>query len=201
MANEDILTADALTMEQQWTLPDRGKVGIIFLIITESALFSMFVAAYLIYTGKSIVGPYPKDVLEIPIIATICLLSSSLTVYLAEHALAKSELGRFKFWWIVTICLGLEFLVATGLEWKKLIYEDHLTISTNLFGTTFYSLVGLHASHVTVGMIFLLVVLAVTLKGFPIQTQFRRVLFLSWYWHFVDAVWVIVFTVVYVIGR
>lgn len=201
MANEDILTADALTMERQWTLPDRGKVGIIFLIITESALFSMFVAAYLIYTGKSIVGPYPKDVLEIPIIATICLLSSSLTVYLAEHALAKNALGRFKFWWIVTICLGLEFLVATGLEWKKLIYEDHLTISTNLFGTTFYSLVGLHASHVTVGMIFLLVVLAVTLKGFPIQTQFRRVLFLSWYWHFVDAVWVIVFTVVYILGR
>jgi cytochrome c oxidase subunit 3/cytochrome o ubiquinol oxidase subunit 3 len=201
MANEDILTADALTMERRWTLPDRGKVGIIFLIITESALFSMFVAAYLIYIGKSIVGPYPKDVLEIPIVATICLLSSSLTVYFAEHALAKNELGRFKFWWIVTICLGLEFLVATGLEWKKLIYEDHLTISTNLFGTTFYSLVGLHASHVTVGMIFLLVVLAVTLMGFPIQTQFRRVLFLSWYWHFVDAVWVIVFTVVYIIGR
>jgi cytochrome c oxidase subunit 3/cytochrome o ubiquinol oxidase subunit 3 len=201
MANEEILSADALTMERQWTLPDRGKVGIIFLIITESALFSMFVAAYLIYIGKSIVGPYPKDVLEIPIVATICLLSSSLTVYLAEHALAKNELGRFKFWWIVTICLGLEFLVATGLEWKKLIYEDHLTISTNLFGTTFYSLVGLHASHVTVGMIFLLVVLAVTLMGFPIQTQFRRVLFLSWYWHFVDAVWVIVFTVVYIIGR
>lgn len=201
MANEDVLTADALAMEQRWTLPDRGKVGIIFLIITESALFAMFVAAYLIYIGKSIVGPYPKDVLEIPIIATICLLSSSLTVYLAEHALAKNELGQFKFWWIVTICLGLEFLVATGLEWKKLIYEDHLTISTNLFGTTFYSLVGLHASHVTVGMIFLLIVLTVTLMGFPIQTQFRRVLFLSWYWHFVDAVWVIVFTVVYIIGR
>lgn len=201
MANQEIVTADALTMEREWTLPDRGKVGIIFLIITESALFAMFVAAYLIYIGKSIVGPYPKDVLDIPIIATICLLSSSLTVYLAEHALAKNELGRFKFWWIVTICLGLEFLVATGLEWKKLIYEDHLTISTNLFGTTFYSLVGLHASHVTVGMIFLLIVLTVTLMGFPIQTQFRRVLFLSWYWHFVDAVWVIVFTVVYIIGR
>ena len=201
MANDEIVTADALTLEHSWTLPDRGKVGIIFLIITESALFSMFVAAYLIYTGKSIVGPYPRDVLEIPIIATICLLSSSLTVYLAEHALAQNALGRFKFWWIVTICLGLEFLAATGLEWKKLIYQDHLTISTNLFGTTFYSLVGLHASHVTVGMIFLLVVLAVTLMGFPIQTQFRRVLFLSWYWHFVDAVWVIVFTVVYIIGR
>ncbi|HSU58720.1 MAG TPA: heme-copper oxidase subunit III [Bryobacteraceae bacterium] len=201
MAENNELTADALTLEQHWAPPDRGKVGIIFLIVTETALFTIFVAAYLVYIGKSLVGPYPKDVLEIPIIATICLLSSSLTVYLAEHALSKNELGRFKFWWIVTICLGLEFLVATGLEWKKLIYEDHLTISTNLFGSTFYSLVGLHASHVTVGMIFLLIVLVVTLMGFPIQTQFRRVLFLSWYWHFVDAVWVVVFTVVYIVGR
>lgn len=201
MYEENILAADALTLEQNWTVPDRGKVGIIFLIITESSLFAIFVVTYLVYIGKSLVGPYPKDVLEIPIIATICLLSSSLTVYLAEHALRKGELGRFKLWWIITICLGLEFLVATGLEWKKLIYEDHLTISTNLFGSTFYALVGLHASHVTVGMIFLLIVLAVTLKGFPIQTQFRRVLFLSWYWHFVDAVWVIVFTVVYIVGR
>jgi cytochrome c oxidase subunit III len=107
----------------------------------------------------------------------------------------------FKLWWIATIALGLEFLTATGIEWHKLIYKDHLTIATNLFGTTYYSLVGLHASHVIVGMVFLLLVMAVTLGGFPIHTQFRRVRFLSWYWHFVDAVWVVVFTVVYVVGR
>jgi cytochrome c oxidase subunit 3/cytochrome o ubiquinol oxidase subunit 3 len=76
-----------------------------------------------------------------------------------------------------------------------------MTISTNLFGSTFYSLVGLHASHVIVGLTFLCVVLAAALRQFRIQTQLRRVLFLSWYWHFVDAVWVIVFTVVYIIGR
>ncbi|MBV8071993.1 MAG: cytochrome c oxidase subunit 3, partial [Acidobacteriaceae bacterium] len=106
----------------------------------------------------------------------------------------------FRIWWLVTIVLGLYFLFDTGMEWKKLIYVDHLTISTNLFGTTFYSLVGLHASHVTVGMIFLLLVIGVNLLGFPIETQKRRVKFLSWYWHFVDAVWVIVFTVVYIIS-
>ncbi|MBV8807469.1 MAG: heme-copper oxidase subunit III [Acidobacteriaceae bacterium] len=201
MAEENVLTAGALTLEQDWKMPDRGTVGIIFLIITETALFSIFVAAYLIYIGKSLVGPYPKDVLELPILATICLLSSSGTIVFAEHALEKGHLGQFKLWWIVTICLGLEFLTATGLEWRKLIVHDHLTISTNLFGTTFYSLVGLHASHVTVGMVFLLLVLAVTLFRFPIETQKRRVKFLSWYWHFVDAVWVVVFTVVYIIGR
>jgi len=189
------------SLERQWRLPDRGTIGIIFLIITETALFSMFVVTYLLYMGKSLNGPYPKDVLAIPIVATICLWSSSLTIVLAEHALKKNQIGRFKLWWIVTICLGLEFLAATGVEWHDLIYRDHLTIATNLFGTTFYSLVGLHATHVIVGMTFLLLVLGITLLGFPIHTQLRRVLFLSWYWHFVDAVWVVVFIVVYIIGR
>ncbi len=201
MAAGNLVPTDALSMERQWTLPDRGTVGIIFLIVTETALFTIFVATYLIYIGKSVTGPYPKDVLELPILATICLLSSSGTVVFAEHALKRNELGRFKLWWLITILLGAYFLFATGMEWKKLISEDHLTISTNLFGTTFYSLVGLHASHVIVGLTFLSIVFWVTLRGFPIQTQLRRVIFLSWYWHFVDAVWVVVFTVVYIIGR
>ncbi len=87
------------------------------------------------------------------------------------------------------------------MEWYHLIYKEGLTISTNLFGTTYYSLVGLHASHVVVGLFFLLLVMLVSLMGFPIQHQERRVKFLSWYWHFVDAIWVVVFTVVYIIGR
>jgi cytochrome c oxidase subunit III len=201
MAASTVLPRGPAALESEWKTPDRGKVGVIFLILTESALFSIFVLVYLVYIGKSLNGPYPKDVLDIPIVATICLLSSSLTIVFAEHALKKSALGRFKLWWVVTILLGAIFLTYTGLEWHHLIYHDHLTISTNLFGTTFYSLVGLHASHVIVGMTFLLLVLFVTLLGFPIHTQLRRVLFLSWYWHFVDAVWVIVFTVVYIIGR
>jgi cytochrome c oxidase subunit 3/cytochrome o ubiquinol oxidase subunit 3 len=200
MATDHALTADALQMEREWKLPDRGTVGIIFLIVTESALFLMFVAVYLVYIGKSLNGPYPKDVLELPILASICLLSSSATIVVAEKALARHNLTQFKLWWLVTILLGAYFLWATGVEWRKLIYEDHLTISTNLFGTTFYSLVGLHASHVIVGLVFLSIVFLTTMLGFPIQTQERRVKFLSWYWHFVDGVWVIVFTVVYIIG-
>ena len=188
-------------VEAEWKLPDRGTVGIIFLIITESALFTIFVVAYLVYAGKSLAGPFPKDVLELPVLASICLLSSSLTIVLAEHALAHNHLGAFKAWWFLTICLGLEFLVSTGLEWRKLIFEDHLTVAANLFGSSYYSLVGLHASHVIVGLCFLILTMLVTLSGFPIQTQIRRVKFLSWYWHFVDAIWVVVFLVVYVFGR
>jgi cytochrome c oxidase subunit III len=197
----ETLKSDALTLEQGWHTPDRGAVGVAFLIITESVLFTIFVVAYLVYIGKSLNGPMPKDVLDLPVLATICLLSSSLTIVLAEHALKKGHVAVFKLWWIATIALGLEFLAATGIEWHKLIYKDHLTIATNLFGTSYYALVGLHATHVIVGMVFLLLVMAVTLAGFPIHTQFRRVRFLSWYWHFVDAVWIVVFTVVYVVGR
>lgn len=197
----DALTGNALQLEREWKSPDRGVVGIAMLIVTETALFLIFVAVYLVYIGRSVTGPYPKDVLEIPIFATICLWTSSLTVWLAEHSLVKGLMGRFKLWLAATVLLGLEFLTATALEWKDLIVEHHLTISTNLFGSTFYSLVGLHASHVIVGLFFLITVLVVSLRGFPMTTQTRRFIFLSWYWHFVDGIWVVVFSVVYIIGR
>lgn len=200
-AMDQSLTTDPHTLNAEWKMPDRGTIGIIFLILAETALFAMFVAAYIIYIGKSVTGPFPKDVLTVPVFSSICLLSSSLTVYMAEHSLVKGHIGQFKLWMLVTIALGLEFLTATVLEWRELIFERHLTISTNLFGSTYYSLVGLHASHVIVGLIFLITTLVVSLLGFPIATQTRRVIFLSWYWHFVDAVWVVVFTVVYIIGR
>jgi cytochrome c oxidase subunit III len=201
MASFDATVADARELGRSWSLPDRGAVGIALLIITESALFAIFVAVYIVYIGKSLSGPTPKEVLELPIFSTICLWSSSLTIYFAEHALKHNHLTKFKLWWAATILLGAEFLAATAFEWYKLIYHDNLSINTNQFGATFYSLVGLHASHVIVGLCFLLFVLIVTLRGFPIHTQLRRVIFLSWYWHFVDAIWVVVFTVVYLIGR
>ena len=191
----------AQPVETKWKLPDRGTVGILSLILTEISLFSIFVIAYLFYIGKSLTGPFPKDVLEFPVLATVCLLSSSGTIVFAEHALKHRKMTLFKLWWAATIVLGLVFLYETGVEWRDLIYDKHLTIATNVFGSTFYSLVGLHATHVIVGITFLLLVFIVTMRGFPIHTQIRRVTFLSWYWHFVDAVWVVVFTVVYIVGR
>jgi cytochrome c oxidase subunit 3/cytochrome o ubiquinol oxidase subunit 3 len=182
-------------------LLDRGRVAVICLIVTEVAIFTIFVTAYVFYIGKSITGPYPKDVLTLPIWATVCLLSSSITVELAVRGLHAKALGRFKLWLGVTILLGLEFLRNTGVEWYKLINEDHLTISGNLFGTTYYSLVGLHASHVVIGLTLLLLFLILGLTGAALQIHVRRFELLSWYWHFVDAVWVVVFTVVYLIGR
>ena len=185
----------------EWQPPSKRAVGMACLIATESALFSVFVIAYLFYVGKSLNGPYPRDVLEIPILASVCLLSSSLTIVLAERALHHDRLGQFKLWWAVTIALALEFLGATAYEWYTLIVHDHFTLTTNLFGTTYYSLVGLHASHVIVGLVLLVTVLVFAVLGHAIRPHEERIKMISWYWHFVDAVWVVVFIVVYVVGR
>ena len=184
-----------------WKLPYRGKVGMACLILAESAMFTIFVVAYLFYVGKSLSGPTPREVLETPIFYTVCLLSSSLTVHFAGKLLERGRRGAFLLLWVLTIVLGALFLYGTGQEWHRLIYEHGLTISTNLFGTTYYSLVGLHAFHVTAGLIMLSIVLFFGLAGRVGPEQSARVDVLSLYWHFVDAVWVVVFTVVYVLGR
>jgi cytochrome c oxidase subunit III len=184
-----------------WKLPYRGQVGMACLIIAESAIFTIFVVAYLYYTGKSLAGPTPREVLETPIFFTICLLSSSATIHLASKFLERGKRGAFLALWFLTIVLGALFMYGTAREWHRLIYEHGLTISTNLFGTTYYSLVGLHATHVTVGLLMLTIVLLFGLAGRVGREQSARIDVLSMYWHFVDAVWVVVFTVVYVLGR
>src|ERR1700757_4636779 len=183
------------------SLPYRGNVGMASLIFAESAIFTIFVVAYLFYTGKSLTGPTPREVLETPIFFTICLLSSSLTIHYAGKFLARGERSGFLSLWSLTILLGGLFLFGTGQEWHRLIYEHGLTISTNLFGTTYYSLVGLHAFHVTAGLIMLTIVAICAFAGRVGREHSRRIDVLSMYWHFVDAVWVVVFTVVYILGR
>jgi cytochrome c oxidase subunit III len=179
----------------------RGRAGVIGFIVAETSLFAVFVVAYLFYIGKSLTGPYPKEVLDLPVAGTVCLLSSSITVALATRALAAGRVARAGAWLSVTIALGLAFLGGTAREWHRLIFERGLTIGTNLFGTTFYPLVGLHASHVILGLILLSLCLVFACSGALKATHAERVELVSWYWHFVDGVWVVVFSVVYVIGR
>jgi cytochrome c oxidase subunit III len=187
--------------EAEWKLPDKGMVGMISMIIAESAIFIIFVVAYIYYIGKSISGPTPKQVLEIPYLATIALLSSSFTAHAAVSALRKSRVGACAGWLAGTVVLALIFLVYTAIEWHELIFHYGLTIRTNLFGTTFYSLVGLHATHVVVGLIMLTIALIAALRKAINEHHAERLEILSLYWHFVDAVWVVVLLVVYILGR
>jgi cytochrome c oxidase subunit III len=199
-----VATGHTLTLPAEsahWVLPSRRKVGVISLIVTETALFTIFAVAYLFYIGKSLSGPYPAELLEPPILATICLLSSSATIMRAERAFRNEANGSFTSWWLITIILALVFLGWTALEWRRLIYEHNLTIGTNLFGTSFYSLVGLHATHVIAGLILLTLVFVLSLRGLVTKVYSEHIEMISWYWHFVDGVWVVVFTVVYIIGR
>src|SRR5262245_2867909 len=122
-------------------------------LASEAAFFSTLVVGYIVYLGKSIVGPTPREVLSLRlvIITTACLLFSSYTVHRAERAL-RAGAGGFARWWVATVALGVAFLAGTAYEWYRLIVNHGLTLGTNLFGTTFYTLVGFHAAHVTAGV-------------------------------------------------
>jgi cytochrome c oxidase subunit 3 len=203
-SGESTMNAASTTIAEQRSVvsrPARGRVGMFGLIAAEAAIFTIFVVAYLFYVGKSLTGPMSKEVLSVPIFYTICLLSSSLTIHMAAKALRRGNIRGFGAWWFATIALGAAFIYGTATEWHRLIYHDGLTISTNLFGTTYYSLVGLHGFHVVVGLMSLSIVMALTLVGNVRSEHAERVDVLSLYWHFVDAMWVVVLTVVYLIGR
>ena len=187
--------------DDPWELPYRGSVGMWCLITAESSMFLIFVVAYIFYMGKSLSGPTPKEVLHLPVFDTICLLSSSITIHLSVNGLKKNSQMVFIGSLAGTVLLGLIFLLGTAKEFTDLIYKHNFTISTSLFGTTFYSLVGLHAAHVAIGLLMLSVVLVLGLFGKVRQEQLNHFHSLSMYWHFVDAVWVVVLTVVYIVGR
>jgi cytochrome c oxidase subunit III len=179
---------------QQW--------GMLSFLLSEVAFFCTLIVAYVAFLGQDQFGPTPA-VLSLPLVigTTICLLSSSGTIHIAEKRLRAGSPVGFLLWWTATIALGAVFLAGTAYEWHGLISEHHLTIGRNLFGTTYYTLVGFHALHVTVGLLAMLISLALAVRGAISARNHTGVELVSWYWHFVDVVWVVVFTVVYLVGR
>lgn len=176
--------------------------GMLAFLFSEVAFFSTLVVAYIAFIHADEIGPTPA-VLSLPLVigTTICLLSSSLTIHQAERRLRSGFQTAFLAWLAATIILGAAFLAGTAYEWRQLIFHDGLTISRNLFGTTFYTLVGFHALHVTGGLIAMSIVLALGLRGRVSAANHLGAEMVGWYWHFVDGVWIVVFTVVYLIGR
>jgi cytochrome c oxidase subunit 3/cytochrome o ubiquinol oxidase subunit 3 len=183
-----------------WELPSAGKVGMWGLIAAESAIFVIFIVAYAFYIGKSASGP-TTAILHPPIFLSVCLLGSSGTMELAVRALRRGSARAFGRWWVLTLVLAATFLGGTLFEWRHLIVDEGLTISTNLFGTTYYSLVGLHAFHVFVGMTLMAIVAIFFGLRRVTRAHTSKLEVVSLYWHFVDVVWIAVFTLVYVVGR
>lgn len=184
------------------TLPP-AMWGTIAFLVSEGAFFAALIVAYITFLNRDTTGPTPGEVLSLSLVlgTTACLLSSSFTIHAAEKALRRGTIGGFKRWWAATIALGVIFLAGTAYEWAGLIRDDGLTISTNLFGTTFYTLVGFHAFHVTAGVIAMLTILGLAMRNQITARHEGAVGPVSLYWHFVDGVWIVVFLVVYVIGR
>jgi cytochrome c oxidase subunit 3/cytochrome o ubiquinol oxidase subunit 3 len=180
------------------------KVGMLTFLASEVAFFGTLIMAYVFFLRQTTQGePNPSQVFRMPLVlaASACLFSSSATIFLAERSLLRNALRAFLGWWGLTIGLGAAFLVGTALEWNELIGTWGLTMSRNLFGTTYFTLVGFHALHVTIGVIMMSVVLGLARWRHISARNHDSVEAVSWYWHFVDGVWVVVFTLVYVVGR
>jgi cytochrome c oxidase subunit 3/cytochrome o ubiquinol oxidase subunit 3 len=189
------ITPERTLSAQQW--------GMVAFLVSEVAFFSTLIATYVTFMGKDVVGPTPAEALSLPlvIVTTICLLSSSAVIHFAEQALHRGEQRSFCLLWGATIALGIAFLLGTAYEWHELITKHDLTISRNLFGTTYYTLVGFHGLHVTAGVVTMLIVFGLALRRQVSQQNPTGVQLVAWYWHFVDAVWIVVFLVVYVASR
>ena len=183
--------------------PDFHKVGMVCFLCSEAAFFGTLLTAYATYLGKSLVGPYPAVALGywIPAANTLFLVGSSVTVALAAGAFARGRQRGFLFWLGVTFALGFLFLCGTAYEWTDLIGRQGLTLQRNLFGTTFFTLIGFHAGHVTLGLLIMLILGGLVLARRLEAGRSESVELFSWYWHFVDAVWVTIIVLVYVVGR
>ena len=180
-----------------------GQWGLLSFLVSEVALFGTLIVTYVFYMGKDVVGPTPAEALSLGLVVctTACLLASSAAIYVAEGRLERGNQAGVLRWWLTTLVLGAAFLGGTAFEWHELIDRHQLTISRNLFGTTYYTLVGLHALHVTAGVTVMLIVLGLALGRQVTSANRAGVGLVSWYWHFVDGVWLVVFAVVYLIGR
>ncbi|MBI4336435.1 MAG: cytochrome c oxidase subunit 3 [Chloroflexi bacterium] len=168
---------------------------------SECMFFGSLIATYLVYGGKSLVGPYPKDVLNIPVtsVSTFVLLMSSLMMVLALAAIQRGDVRAMRVWLLATAVLGITFLGFQAFEFRTFVLEG-LTPRTNLFGTTFFTLTGFHGAHVMVGVIWLLSLVGYSLRGGLARESSLNVELAGLYWHFVDVVWIVIFTVVYLLG-
>ena len=182
---------------------DNRKMMIWVFLGSECMFFGSLIATYLIYFGRSLSGP-GLEILDIPTtsVSTFVLLMSSFMMVMAYSSIAKGDVKKFRVWIMCTAILGATFLGFQYYEFTEFAHHYHLTPQTNLFGTTFFTLTGFHGAHVTVGVIWL-----VTLFGYSfyrkedlIRDDALNVDFLALYWHFVDVVWIVIFTVVYLIG-
>ena len=184
---------------QSTSVPTR-KVGFWTFIASECLFFGTLISTYMVYKGASVTGPYPEEVLNIPLtsVSTFVLLMSSLAMVLALDGVTKGNKKLTVGWLIAVILLGLVFLGFQAYEFTHFVHEG-LTIQRNVFGSAFFVLTGFHGVHVSVGVIWLTCLLILALRDKLPPERSLVVEIAGLYWHFVDIVWIAIFTLIYLI--
>ena len=179
---------------------DNRKLLMWLFLASDCLFFGSFIAAYLLYRGRSVVGPYPEDLFDIPFtsVSAFVLLMSSVTMVLALAAIQRGNVRNMRIWLFATAVLGTLFIGGQVFEFTEFNHEG-LSLSTNLFGTTFFVLTGFHGAHVTVGVLILMSLFVVSMRGGIQQKDSIVVELAGLYWHFVDIVWIVIFTLIYLI--
>jgi len=177
-----------------------NKVAMWAFLGSECLLFGALISTYLLYRGKSIVGPYPKDVYDIPYtsVSSFVLLMSSLTMVLALAAIQRGDHRRLRVWLLATALLGATFIGGQAYEFTSF-YREGLSLHKNLFGSSFFVLTGFHGAHVTIGILMLLSLFGLSLRGKLPTERSETVELIGLYWHFVDVVWIVLFSTLYIL--
>ena len=194
------LSTDMIHEEHTSTGLRSTKLAMWLFLASECLLFGGLITAYVLYRGQSTTGPYPQDVFDIGYtsVSSFVLLASSLTMVLAHNAALARDYARMRLWLVGTAMLGLTFVGGQVFEFTSF-FREGLTLHTNLFGSTFFLLTGFHGVHVTVGVLMLLMLVAFSFRGSLSDDPAFPVEMVGLYWHFVDIVWIVIFTVVYLI--
>jgi cytochrome c oxidase subunit 3/cytochrome o ubiquinol oxidase subunit 3 len=181
------------------------KLAIWLFLSSEALFFGAFIVTYFLYRGRDAQfnkGPTPNQMYNIPFtsVTSFILLMSSLTMVLALAAIQRGDHRRFRIWLLATAVFGATFISGQVFEFTEF-YRQGLTLSTNMFGTTFYVLTGLHGAHVTMGIIWLLILWGRSAQGRLPQSNSQSVEIAGLYWHFVDIVWIFIFTAIYLVPQ
>lgn len=181
-------------------IPHR-KLAIWTFIGSECLFFASLISVYLVYKGKSLVGPFPKDIFEIPLVTfgTAVLLFSSFFVVLALNGAQRGDQKALKLWLSLTVLCGFFFAGMQVYEFQHFVHKG-LTMQGNLFGASFYTLTGFHGTHVVIGTLWLLSVLITAFRGQLTPDKALNLEIAALYWHFVDVVWIVIFPVVYLMN-
>jgi heme/copper-type cytochrome/quinol oxidase subunit 3 len=200
VAQHSAITGAAHGVHVTATGLDNRKLGMWAFLGSECLFFGALISTYLLYRGRSIQGPFPEQVYDIPYtsVSSFVLLMSSLTMVLALNAIQRGDDRRLRVWLLATALLGMTFLGGQVYEFTVFVKEG-VTLSRNLFGSSFFVLTGFHGAHVTIGVLMLLALFGMSVAGRLPTEQSERVELVGLYWHFVDIVWIVIFTVVYLI--